>query len=222
MPRPRAAVAAFTAAVLWCVAPGAVVGQINLAPTIGVYIPTAELVQAASGQQYKQEIAITLGSRLGVALGQRAGLEATAAYAPSNLKFSATGTSSTTSANILTGTGRVFLEVVPRSSPVGLQLNAGAGLVHRSGTAYQGDPKTTDWGGVVGATVRLRLGQVLHLELHAEDLIYKAQYAPDPTTPGAFTTVNKQLNDIHLGLGLGIPLLGGLGGGGGATEGPRP
>jgi hypothetical protein len=59
------------------------------------------------------------------------------------------------------------------------------------------------------------------LELHAEDCIYKARYAPDPITPGAFATVNKQLNDIHLGVGLGIPLLG-LGGGGGATERPRP
>jgi len=221
MPRSRASVAVFTAAALWCLAPRAAAGQINLAPTIGVYIPTAELVQAASGQQYKQEIAITLGGRLGVALGQRAGLEAPVAYAPSNLKFSATGSSSTTSANILTGSGRVFVELVPRSSPVGLHLNGGAGLVHRSGTAYQGDPKSTDWGGVVGATVRVRLGQLLHLELHAEDFIYKAQYAPDPTTPGAFATVNKQLNDIHLGVGLGIPLLG-LGGGGGATERPRP
>ena len=132
---------------------------------------------------------------LGVELGQRAGLEATVAYAPSNLKLSATGGSSTTSATILTGSGRVFVELVPRSSPVGLQLNGGARLVHGSGTAYQGDPKSTDWGGVVGATVRVRLGQLLHLELHAEDFI--------------------------LGVGLGIPLLG-LGGGGGATERPRP
>src|SRR5712692_10031033 len=153
MPRSRASVAVFTAAALWCLAPRAAAGQINLAPTIGVYIPTAELVQAASGQQYKQEIAITLGGRLGVALGQRAGLEAPVAYAPRNRKFSATGSSENIGARWNDARGRVFVELGPRSGPVGLDLNGGASLVHRSGYAYQGDPKSTDWGVVVGATV---------------------------------------------------------------------
>ncbi len=91
-----------------------------------------------------------------------------------------------------------------------LQLNGGLGIVRRSGTAYQGDPSNTDMGGVVGATVRVRLGRVLHLQLHAEDFVYKAQYAPN-ISGGGFSVVNKQLNDIHLAAGLGIPLLG-LGG----------
>ena len=85
--------------------------------------------------------------------------------------------------------------------------------MHRSGTAYQGDPKATDVGGVAGATLRFRLGRLLHLEVHAEDFVYKAKYAPDTSTPGAFVLANKQLNDLHLGLGIGIPLLG-MGGGG--------
>jgi len=197
-----------------CIASRTLAAQLSLSPTIGVYVPTTALVQAASGSEFKQEVSITVGGRLGLHLGQRAGLEATAVYAPSSLKLSTTGSSSTTDANILTGSGRVFLELVPRTSPVSLQLNGGVGVVHRSGTAYQGDPQATDVGGVVGATVRFRLGRLLRLELHAEDLLYKAQYAPNPTNPTTFDDVNKQLNDIHLGVGIGIPLLG-LGGGGG-------
>jgi hypothetical protein len=46
---------------------------------------------------------------------------------------------------------------------------------------------------------------------HAEDFFYKAQYAPN-TLGGGFSVVNKQLNDIHLAVGIGIPLLG-VGGG---------
>jgi hypothetical protein len=214
MSRSRAPVVTLTvAAVLWCVAPARAPAQVSLAPTIGVYIPTAELAKAASGQEYKQEISITLGGRLGINIGQRLGIEATAAYAPSKLKFSATGSSSTSDANVLTGSGRVFVELVPRTSPISLQLNGGVGLVRRSGAAYDGDPDATDLGGVVGATLRFRLGQLLHLQLHAEDFVYKARYAPDTATPGAFTLANKQLNDIHLAVGIGIPLLG-LGGGG--------
>jgi hypothetical protein len=213
--RSRPSVAAIVVA-LWCFAPRSMAAQLSISPTIGVYVPTTELVKAASGQEYKQEISITVGGRVGLNFGQRLGLEGTAVYAPSSLKFSATGSSSTTDANILTGSGRVFIEVIPRSSPISLQLNGGVGWVHRSGAAYQGDPQATDMGGVVGATLRFRLGRLLQLQLHADDFIYKAQYAPDTANPGQFTLANKQLNDIHLGVGIGIPLLG-LGGGG---EGP--
>ena len=182
--------------------------QISIAPAIGVYIPTTELVQAATGQSYKQEIAFTVGGRLGINFGRRGGITGTVTYAPSSLKFSATGSSSTTDANILSASGRVFVELVPTTSPVSLQLNGGVGLVRRSGAAYANDPDPQDIGGVVGATLRFRLGRVLHLELHAEDYIYKAQYAPSITTPGAFSVANKQLNDVHLGVGVGIPLVG--------------
>ncbi len=213
MSRVRPAVVALVTLLVVCVVPSRpLTAQLSLAPTVGVYIPTADLVNAASGGQFKQEVSITVGGRLGLSLGQRAGLEATAAYAPSSLKFSTFGSSSTTDANILTGSARVFLEVVPRTSPISLQLNGGVGLVRRSGSAYAGDPDNSDMGGVVGATLRFRLGRLLHLELHADDFIYKAQYAPDPTNPSTFDVVNKSLNDIHLGVGIGIPLLG-LGGG---------
>jgi hypothetical protein len=178
-----------------------------------VYIPTTELVKAASGQEYKQEVSITLGGRVGFGFGRRGGIEATVAYAPSKLKFSTTGSSTNTNANILSSSGRIFFELIPRTSPVSLQLNGGVGLVRRSGDAYRNDPDNTDLGGVVGATLRFRLGQLLHLELHAEDFLYKSKYAPDTANPGSFSLVNKQLNDIHLGVGVGIPLLG-LGGGG--------
>ena len=102
---------------LWCLLAVRATAQLSISPTIGVYIPTTELAKAASGQQYKQEISITLGGRVGLNFGQRLGLEGTAVYAPSNLKFSATGSSSSTSANILTGSGRAFVELIPRPAP---------------------------------------------------------------------------------------------------------
>src|SRR5712692_8708789 len=199
----------FAAAVLWIVAPGCASAQISIAPTIGVYVPTAELYKAAtSGQTFKQEVSITVGGRLGINFGQRVGIEGTVVYAPSKLKLSATGSSSSTSANILTGSGRAFVELLPRTNALSLQVNGGVGIVRRGGTAYQGDPSNTDMGGVVGATLRFRLGRLLHLQLHAEDFVYKAQYAPPSTSGSGFTVVNKQLNDVHLGVGIGIPLLG--------------
>ena len=199
---------------LLCLVPRTGTAQLSLSPTIGVYIPTTELVKAASGDEFKQEVSVTVGGRLGFNFGQRVGLDATVVYAPSNLQFSTSGSSSTTDANVLTGSGRAFVELLPKTNPISLQLNGGVGIVQRSGAAYEGVPDNSDVGGVVGATLRFRLGKVLRLELHAEDFIYKAQYAPDPANPSSFDLVDKQMNDIHLGVGIGIPLLG-LGGGGG-------
>jgi len=203
---------------LLCLMPGTGTAQLSISPTIGVYIPTTELVKAASGDEFKQEVSVTVGGRLGFNFGQRVGLDATVVYAPSNLQFSTSGSSSTTDANVLTGSGRAFVELLPKTNPISLQLNGGVGIVQRSGTAYEGVPDNSDVGGVVGATLRFRLGKVLRLELHAEDFIYKAQYAPDPANPSSFDLVDKQMNDIHLGVGIGIPLLG-LGGGGGGGGG---
>src|SRR5687768_4032471 len=76
---------------------------IGFSPNVGVYIPTTELVKAASGEEFKQEMSISLGGRLGVALSQRLGLEFTGAYAPSDLKVSASGLGDQSqSANIFT------------------------------------------------------------------------------------------------------------------------
>src|SRR5438046_4688556 len=131
--------------------------QLSISPAIGVYIPTTELVKAASGDEFKQEVSVTVGGRLGFNFGQRVGLDATVVYAPSNLQFSTSGSSSTTDANVLTGSGRAFVELLPKTNPISLKLNGGVGIVHGMGTAYEGVPDNSDVGGVFGATLRFRL-----------------------------------------------------------------
>src|SRR4051795_2473382 len=88
--------------------------KISLTPNLGVYIPTTELVKAASGEEFKQEMSFTLGGRLGIMLGNRLGLELTGAYAPSDLKVTASGFGDQTAdANIFTGSGRVSFHIIP-------------------------------------------------------------------------------------------------------------
>jgi hypothetical protein len=179
---------------------------ISFAPNIGVYVPTTELVRAANGEQFKQEISLTLGGRLGIALGERLGLEFTGAYAPSDLKVTATGVSDQTAdANIFTGSGRVSFLLVPYSSPVAFLVTGGVGVINRSGEFYSGVANKTDIGGTVGASARFRLGSLLRLQLSAEDYVYK----PRAEIPGFGPNDEKKTqNDIHLSVGIGIPLLG--------------
>jgi hypothetical protein len=180
--------------------------RISFAPNIGVYVPTTELVKAASGEEFKQEISLTLGGRLGIALGERLGLEFTGAYAPSDLKVTATGVGDQTAdANIFTGSGRISYQLVPYTSAVAFVVTGGVGVINRSGEFYSGVEKKTDIGGTLGASARFRLGSLLRLQLSAEDYIYK----PKAEIPGfGPNDERKTQNDIHLSVGIGIPLLG--------------
>jgi len=179
---------------------------ISFAPNIGVYIPTTELVRAASGEEFKQEMSITLGGRLGVSLSERLGLEFTGAYAPSDLKVSATGLGDQSqNANVFTGSGRVSYQLVPYTSPVAFVVTGGVGVINRSGDFYANVQNKTDVGGTLGASARFRLGSLLRIQVSAEDYIYK----PKAEIPGFGPADEKKTqNDIHLSVGIGIPLLG--------------
>jgi hypothetical protein len=179
---------------------------ISFAPNIGVYIPTTELVRAASGEEFKQEMSITLGGRLGVSLSERLGLEFTGAYAPSDLKITASGLGDQNQdANVFTGSGRVSYQLVPYTSPIAFVVTGGVGVINRSGDFYADVEKKTDIGGTLGASARFRLGSLLRIQVSAEDYIYK----PKAEIPGFGPTDEKKTqNDIHLSIGIGIPLLG--------------
>lgn len=179
--------------------------RISIAPNIGIYVPTTELVKAASGEEFKQEMSITVGGRLGIFLSDRIGLELTGAYAPSDLKITQSGFGDQAEdANVFTGSGRISLQVIPTSSPVSFLVTGGVGVVNRSGAFYASMQDKTDIGATVGASAGFRLGKLLRIQLSAEDYIYK----PKGEIPGFTADENRTQNDIHLSLGVGIPLLG--------------
>ena len=174
--------------------------SLTIAPNLGVYIPTSELVKAAGGEEFKQEISLLVGGRLGIGFGQRVGLAFTVDYSPSELRFNAGGPEERTPGNVLSGSGRLTLSVLPLASPVVFMLNGGASMVRRSGEAFEDQLDRTSIGGVAGATVGIRLGGLLSFYVHADDFIYNAEY----TGP----TVTEQVlqHDVHLSFGMGVPI----------------
>lgn len=175
--------------------------RISLSPTIGVYIPTSELIKAANGQEFKQEIALAVGGRLGLNFTPRLGLVTSVSYVPSNLRFSFNQNETTTDANLLFGTARATYYVLPTTSPVWLNINAGGSLVKRGGEAYDSLEDKTDIGGVVGTTVGFNLGGFLSFYVAAEDYIYGTTFVESGTLEE-----KKTQNDIQLAVGFGVPL----------------
>ena len=175
--------------------------RVSLSPTIGVYIPTSELVKAAEGEEFKQEVALSVGGRLGVTLTPRFGIETSVSYVPSNLRFTFDGTQTETDANLLLGTVRATFHAIPMTSPVWLTLNGGASMIRRGGEAYQDVEDRSDIGGVVGATVGFRLGSMLNFYVAAEDYIYGTRVEDADLGDGSRTQ-----NDVQIAFGFGFPV----------------
>ena len=196
----RMAVLALAAAVSHPVA--ATAQRVSISPTIGVYIPTTELVKAANGDEFKQEVGLAIGGRIAVTVSPRFGVLTSVTYVPSDLKLDlATGEPVKRDANLLFGSLRATFYLLPITSPVWFSLNGGGSYIRRSGDAYAGASDKDDIGGVVGATLGFRLGSMLSFYLAADDYIYGTRI--DETTLEAD---KKTQNDVHLQVGFGVPL----------------
>jgi hypothetical protein len=206
MPRPSFRVAALALAVGLAPATAAVAQQVSISPTIGVYIPTTELVKAANGEAFKQEVGLAVGGRLGHNLSPPFGIHTSVTNVPSDLNHDlANGQQVKDKANLLFGTARATLYVLPVTSPVWLSLNGGGSYVRRSGDAYEGVSDKDDIGAVVGATLGFNLGGLLSFYVAADDYIYGTRLESTTQGPTLADTKRTQ-NDVQLAVGFGVPL----------------
>jgi len=206
MPRAFVRIAALSFATVVAPATAAVAQKLVLSPTIGVYIPTTELLKAANGEQFKQEVGLAVGGRLGLKFSPRFGILTSVTYVPSNLQIDLqTGSQTKTKANLLFGTARATLYVLPVTAPVWLSVNGGGSYVRRSGDAYQNTTDKDDIGGVVGATVGFHLGPLLSFYVAADDYIYGTRLEGTTQIPTLGETTKTQ-NDVQLAVGFGVPV----------------
>ena len=193
---------ALAVAVVLVPAGAATAQKVSISPTIGVYIPTTELIKAANGDEFKQEVGLAVGGRLAVNVSPRFGILTSVSYVPSDLKLDlATGDQVKDKANLLFGSARATLFVLPVTAPVWFSVNGGASYIRRSGDAFAAAEDKDDIGGVVGATLGFRLGSMLSFYVAADDYIYGTRI--DEASLSADT---KTQNDVHLAIGFGVPL----------------
>lgn len=203
-------------------AAGSVAGQsgapatkkgLSITPYIGVTVPTADLVSyaqqgSATPQLTKLPITFTFGGRLGIGLGQRVGIEADVGYSPGSLELSESGTSVNQDVKTLTGSGRVTLYLIPRTSPLWIGVSGGVGAVRhtfsKGGAAdLAGVEPGTNVGGVLGASAGIRLGRVIAFNVGVEDYLYSAKFDQN----GQPLSEKKQ-HDLHITAGVRVPFLG--------------
>jgi len=193
------------------VAPPARAQKFSLAPTIGLYMPTTDLVSGIVNGggtiAFKQQLGLAVGGRMGLAFGSHVGLSVTGSYVPKSLQATVSQTGVTqdtdTYTNLWFGTGRLNVWLLPPSSILSIGVNGGVGVVGRgetvvtddTGASYT-DQSRTDFGGVVGGTAGVNLG-VIGLFVSVDDYIYK---------PSVFENLgikSQTQNDLQFSFGLG-------------------
>jgi hypothetical protein len=192
-------------------APAARAQRLSLAPTVGLYAPTAQLVSGivngGGTVAFRQKVGLSLGGRLGLSFGSHFGISATGSYVPKSLQatVSQTGITQNTAEynNLWFGTGRVNVWLLPPSSILALGVNGGVGVVGRGETVVADDvgnqytdASRTDIGGVVGGTVGFNLG-VIGLFLSVDDYLYK------PSVFEELGLKSRTQNDLQFSFGLG-------------------
>lgn len=183
----------------------------TLAPTLGLYAPTTDLVNSltsgGSTIAFKQKVGLALGGRLGLKFGPRFGITATGSYVPSKLQATVTETGvaqdAANSTDLWFGTGRLSVWLLPPSSILSLGLNGGAGVVGRGATTVIDDNGTshtdvarTDLGAVVGGTIGVNL-RVFGVFISVDDYIYQ------PSVFEQLGVKSETQNDFQFSVGLG-------------------
>ena len=171
------------------------------APTFGVFIPSNELANLASGAKgtYKLDVAFNVGLRLGLWFGSRVGMMATGDYSPTTLTFDSAGTVKKGDVTTFAGTGRLMFYLIPRKDVISLMLSGGVSVNAYSPKSFATKADYTDLGGVVGATVGIRLGPVVSFTLNADDNIYQASFTPTGSSSSGHAPTQ---NDIRLTAGV--------------------
>lgn len=186
---------------------------VSITPYIGITVPTADLLKYASSGSSTPEftkipIGFTFGGRLGIGLGNRVGIEGDVGYSPGSLELSEAGTAINQDVKTLTGSGRLTLYLIPRTSPLWIGVSGGVGAVRhtfaKGGAAdLAGIQPNTSVGGVVGASAGIRLGRIIAFNVGVEDYLYNAKFDQN----GVKLAEQKQ-HDIHVTGGIRVPFLG--------------
>lgn len=187
---------------------GAAQRQIEVVPFVGLYIPTANVIDqfdsACSCQvAAKQHTAIDVGGRVVAWVTDRLGLEGAFGFSPSGATATAPGYAPIDrSGRVITTSARLLAALGPRTRNRYFYVSGGIGLVVRGGDAWAGTSGRTRLAGAIGAGVRVELAPPLALRAELADVFYSTQFSTASTPP----TQSQFQHDLVLSLGLAVPV----------------
>jgi hypothetical protein len=175
--------------------PVAAQGSISLTPWAGVYVPTKNEFSSVD-TDIKRNNAFMGGARLTFWGNSPLGLELTGGYSPANVEIAGGTINEDKNTNVFVGSAKLMLGISPASSSFGLYVGGGPALIRRGEDVTEESESATDWGGVVGAGLRLPLGSSVGLRIDVEDYLYDGDFSGD----------DDFQNDLVISAGLSLRL----------------
>jgi hypothetical protein len=172
-------------AALW---PSPAPAQVEVATALGIYWPVGDWTQQSDGgtgfaPRRHQIPAALLGARLIVPTSKRLALEGTFAFSPSQVAVSTGAGIKDITAGVLLASARAVFKVATLvdGDPGDrmnwdLLLGAGAGVVHRGGSAWENTSGVTAPAITLSAAALTRLAGSVRLRFGVEDFVSWAQF----------------------------------------------
>jgi hypothetical protein len=152
-----------------------------------------------------------LGARLTTWPSRRLGLEGTLAFSPSQVAVSTAGSTVDVSAGVLLASARALWKLTTlvdghpdNRTHWDVMLGAGAGLIHRSGSAWENTSGVTAPALLFTGAVRTRLAGSVAWRVSLEDYVSWAQF--DKGRPNQ--TRSRLHHDLYGSLAVVVPLAG--------------
>lgn len=200
--------------------------EFEVAPRVGVLVPTATLARGTVTRPGGDPIALSISQETGLLVGARItawwsgtwGWEADFGHAFSNAEVEGEGVGSfcggdeelECSANVWVASSRLLWRLLHRSgAPGSLYASLGVTVVGHTGTFWRRGEATTDLGLVAGLGGAVELSRRFALRLDVEDHAYRfrPEIRDDPEI-GTVSSGQRLQNDLVVSAGLSIRLPG--------------
>lgn len=205
-------------AVFPAVAAPQLAGSVVFTPYAGAYAPANDIANALSSHVVaKQKASSVFGANLSYWMNEQMAVEAGAAYAMSDIKWSGTiGESGnildeivTRNAHVWMGSAKLMFQLFPDGSEYNMRFGAGPALITRSGPAFKPENGTfsglTDVGAAFSLCTRLSITPNVGIRMRAEDYMYRSDLAfMGRTATEKVALGSKMQHDFILSTGLQI------------------
>lgn len=153
-------------------------GSLTVTPWAGIYVPTKNEFSSVD-TDIKRNNSFVAGARLTFWGNSPLGLEFTGGYSPANVEVAGGTINEDRSTNIFLGSAKLMLGISPASSSFGLFIGGGPAIIRRGEDVTEERESATDWGGVLGAGIRLPLGSTVGFRVDMEDYLYDGDFSGD-------------------------------------------
>ncbi|HEV7365038.1 MAG TPA: hypothetical protein VGN76_04250 [Gemmatimonadales bacterium] len=174
--------------------------EVHLRPQLGLYLPTKVSIQDGV-LHIRQKVSVKAGARLTLSFNDRFDVVTGVTYLPGYAIFHRAGEEFevATGAHVLTATTGAQYWLVPPAKVISWEVHSGIGLVFGGQPARDELFASSTATGILGTTLRYRIGQIVRLHLRIQDRIYRFRSgAPESGRPR---------RPLQVSFGVGFPFL---------------